>query len=107
MAASKLKQLADELREGDDEPTGQHHFHLPKGTTLEADATGKLKAISIPDDEPTPTDAGVKRARVESSGPPSKVGPFVLGWLAVKRMPPWGVVVVVLAAIVAYVILKR
>ena len=41
--------------EWDDEVT-ENHFHLPKGTTLEADRTGRLRAVSNPDDEITLTE---------------------------------------------------
>ena len=34
----------------------ENHFHLPKGTTLEADRTGRLRAVSNPDDEITLTE---------------------------------------------------
>jgi hypothetical protein len=106
MAASKLSKLADELDGMDDEPTGEVHVHLPPGTQLEADATGRLKAISAPDDDrPTPTDPPRK---VESDAPPpSKVSPLAIAWLLVRKFPPWGAVIVALAAIAAYVLLRR
>jgi hypothetical protein len=69
MERSKLSKLADELEGLDDEPTGEVHVHMPKGTTLEADATGKLRAISIHDDDITPHDPPRKQ-----SDPPPKSG---------------------------------
>ncbi len=64
--AGELSKLADELEGLDDEPTGEVHVHMPKGTTLEADRTGKLKAISIPDDD--------EPAKAQHSDPPPKSG---------------------------------
>lgn len=101
MAESKtrLRALAAELRDADDEITENHiHLHPPPGTTIEADATGRLKAISVPDTErETPT---VPPA-------PEKVSVLIIGWTAVRKMPPWGVVLVALACLAAYVALHR
>lgn len=104
---SKLAALADEL-EDSDEVTEQHiHFEdLPPGTKIDTDATGRLKAISVPDDDrETPTDPPRK---VESDpAPPSKVSPLGIAWLLVRKFPPWGAVLVALAGIAAYVLLRR
>jgi hypothetical protein len=104
MADSKLSKLADELEGLDDEPTGEVHVHMPKGTTLEADATGKLRAVSVHDEDITPHDPPRK---VESEAPPSKVAPLTIVWVIVRKFPPWGAVAVALAGIVAYVLLHR
>lgn len=71
MAESKLRRLAAELRDADDEITENHiHFDLPPGAKVEADATGRLRAISVPDDERvTPTDP--PRAKPDSTPPRS------------------------------------
>ena len=105
-ALSKQEQALAELEgsEWTDEPT-ENHYHLPKGTTLEADRTGRLRAVSNPDDEITLTDNG--QPRKAESEPPPKLSLFTLAWLALRKMPPWGVVVVVLAGIGAYVMMKR
>jgi hypothetical protein len=78
----------------DDEPITNHHIIFNVGDT------GKFSPM-------TPAQADrVPRVEVESSSPPSKLSPLALGWLAVRRMPPWGVVLVVLALTAAYVALR-
>lgn len=59
----RVRRLAQRIRDEDDEITEQHlHLdNLPPGTKIDTDATGRLKAISIPDDDRvTPTDPGRK-----------------------------------------------
>ena len=52
----RLRRRADELDGLDDEIT-ENHIHVHGPAKLEADATGRLKAISMPDsDRETPTD---------------------------------------------------
>ena len=58
MAESKLSKLADELEGLDDEPTGDIVLNPPKGSRTEVgpDATGKMRAVIISEDEITPYD---------------------------------------------------
>ena len=62
---------------------------------------------SVGDDEP---DTGVVHAealkRTTSSEPPSKASPLVVVYTVAKKFPPWGAVIVALAAIAAYVALQ-
>lgn len=100
----RVRELADYIGEQDDDEPAEvteNHFHLPKGTTLEADATGKLRAISH--DEITLTDHAVPG----SDPPPSKLSTLAIAWVMAKKFPPWGAVAVAIAAIVAYVLLHR
>jgi hypothetical protein len=96
--SERERAIADlEGSDWEEEEVTENHFHLPPGTTLEADRTGKLRAVSIPDSDPPESDVD----------PPPKLTLLGLAWLAVRRMPPLGVVLVTLAGIAAYVFLKR
>lgn len=71
--------------EWEDEIT-ENHIHLPQGRiTLEADRTGRLRAVSNPDDEITLTDNGQAPRKTESEPPPkvAKGIGFVL-----DKLPP-------------------
>jgi hypothetical protein len=107
MAESKLRTLADELEGLEDEisEVTEQHIHLPAGFKgeIDADATGRLRAVSHPDVETTKPD----NARPESEAPPSKQNLLALAWLGIRRMPPWGITLVFLAAIAAYAVLNR
>jgi hypothetical protein len=68
-----------------------------------AAATGGHKAMSKHDaEEVTKTDHGI-----QTEPPPSKLSPLAIAWLFVRKFPPWGAVIVALAIVVAYVVLKR
>lgn len=100
---SKLRQLAAELDDADDEITAEHYINVEPGGTVIVDQTGKHKALEL--DETTPTDPPRK---VESDAPPpSKVSPLTIAWLLARKFPPWGAVIVALAGIAAYVLLRR
>jgi hypothetical protein len=75
----------------------ENHWHLPKGVQLEADATGRMKAISIPDHEATKPD----NPRPETVPPRGK---FILAVLNTIQ-PPWLRFPIVLALIGAVVLL--
>lgn len=59
------------------------------GDELQAEITGKFQA------------------QPSSSAPPSKLSHLAIAWLMVKKFPPWGAVIVALAGIAAYVLLRR
>ena len=69
--------------EWEDEAT-ENPYHLPKGTTLEADRTGRLRAVSNPDDEITLTDNG--QPRKAESEPAPKLAKGVVAVL--RELPP-------------------
>ncbi len=76
MAPKKLSKLADELEGLDDEPTGEIHINPPKGSRTEVgpDATGKMRAVIISDDDITPTDPPRK---IQSEPPKSGIPGYI------------------------------
>jgi len=102
----RVRDLAKYIADQPDEisEVTEQHFHLPKGTTLETDQTGRLRAISH--DEITLTDHG-SPPKPESEPPPSKLSPLVVVWVVARKFPPWGAVAVAIAGIIAYVLVRR
>jgi hypothetical protein len=78
------------------EVTENHiHIHPPKGSVVETDATGRMRAISVPDgDDSTPTKPDHPAPK---SGWPERVSRALVPLLG--GLPPWGRVVVLLALI--------
>ncbi len=105
----RVRTLAKYIAEqpDDDEITGQHLIDAMKaGVALGVETTSKTRAMSKQEaEEITLTDHGAKKQ--ESDAPPSKVSPVTVVFVAVRRLPPWGLVIVALAGIAAYVVLKR
>lgn len=89
----RVRELAAYIADEPDEITETHiHVHPPRGSVVEADATGRLRAVSAPDDEPTAPDHSAPR-----SGWPERVSRALVPLLG--GLPPWGRVVVLLALI--------
>jgi hypothetical protein len=73
-----------------DEITAEHLIEaMQAGAAAVAEATGKHAALK------------------PSDPPPSKLSWQTIAWLFVRKLPAWGAVIVALAGIVAYVVLKR
>lgn len=105
MAASKLRSLAAELDDADDEITAEQFFNVEPGGNVTV-ITGKHSAMSQQEaDAITRTDNGAPPK--PESEPPSKVSPLGIAWLLVRKFPPWGAVLVALAVTAAYVLLHR
>lgn len=95
----ELDEVIAELEGNDWQEVTENHIHveLPKGTTLEADRTGRLKAISMPDTEITKPDI----PRPSSEPPKSSIAgaavavirsvnnPYALGALALLVVALW------------------
>ena len=98
----RVRDLAKYIADQPDEisEVTEQHFHLPKGTTLETDQTGRLRAISH--DEITLTDHGIP-PKPESVPPKAKFALAVL-----KELPPhWRGPVVIVALGIAGVLAWR
>jgi hypothetical protein len=96
---AEMDRAIRELEGADWEEITENHIHieLPKGSELEADRTGRLRAVSYPDHEATKPD----NPKPETVPPRGK---FVLAVLNTIQ-PPWLRVPVVLALIGAVVVL--
>jgi hypothetical protein len=103
-----LDDAIEELRGSeweDEEITAKHLMDaVQMGAVI---ATGKHKAMSKDQaDEITLTDHG-SPPKPESEPPPSKLSPLVVVWVVARKFPPWGAVIVALAGIAAYVMLRK
>ena len=68
----------------------QRRYHAWRDSIdIEEEITGKFGAVK------------------PESQPPSKLSPLAIAWLLVRKFPPWGAVLVALAGIAAYVLLRR
>jgi hypothetical protein len=91
--------------EWDDEEITETNITVEKGATVVV-TTGKHAAMSKDQaEEITVTDHGVPQK--QSDPPPSKVSLLAIGWVAAKRAPPWGIIILGVVGIIAYVVLKR
>jgi hypothetical protein len=85
-----------------DEEITETNITVEKGATVVI--TGKHQAVS---EEQAAAVTKPDNEKPDTQPPPSKVSPVTVVFVAVRKMPPWGVVLVALAGIAAYVALKR
>jgi hypothetical protein len=100
-----LDELDDVIAElegsGWEEEITETQIIVQPGATVHVDQTGRHAALTT-NNIPTKPDNPAP-----DSQSPSKVSPVTVVFVAVRKMPPWGVVLVALAGIAAYVVLKR
>lgn len=76
---TRLRELAEEFDDADEEVTGQTHVHVAPGGSVVVDQTGKFAAVeprTRPDAAPAPVSTGPADPRVRG-----------LGWLLEKFRP--------------------